>query len=231
MTLEDIVKKLAIGTAIYGALAIAPVDRNIAKIESPLNDKTRVTIGPAPENFNPYNPKGVVIPEPKVNSTEEKEDLPEPTKEAQERFNNLKKSTIFVLYHPLGELGYAESKDPFQIPGDWIIQIKIPHGYAVQQWWDEQKRKPDIAYSKDLMQRMILAVNPPKLYPKDFPKKFNLWKDDIMLPEGKIVNFIDFDHKGTVFGVIGQYLPKEEVAKILALKNDRGELLNGINRR
>jgi hypothetical protein len=230
MELADIVKKLAIGTVIYGALSTAPVDRNIAKVESPLDYRRAVTIGPATESFNPYTHKWITLQEPAKDSQAEQEEI-QPTKEAIDRWNSIKQTSWHVLYYPLGELGYAESNVPFLIPTDWIIQIKVPHGYTVQQWFDDQKRKPDMPYSKDLMQRMLLAVNLPKLYPKDFPKKFSLWHDDIVLPEGEMVNFIDFGHKGSISGIIGKYLPKEEAEKILGLKNDRGELKYGTDRR
>ncbi len=222
MELADIVKKVVIGTVIYGALAITPVNNKMEIKLNPTNDKAGAITDLVPGT---YISQRIVNQEPVFYQANQEEI--QPTKEAIERENSIKTATYLALYYPLGQIGYAECEVPAQLPEDWVIQVKIGKNFTLEQYWNGERRKPDIPYTKDFLQRMILAINLLSFYPK---KKINLWEEDITLPEGKTVNVYDFDHDGRAFGVVGKYLPKEEVEKILALKNKRGELLDGTNR-
>lgn len=153
----------------------------------------------------------------------------EPTKEAQEKLNSYTARTDFPIWYKLGELGYADSIEAYNIPMNWIMSRTVQEEDTVDKWWEMEGQEPTL---KDLKQRIILTINLPALYPKGFPKKFNLSQDDIILPKGKKINFADLNHDGRVLGEPGEYVPLEEVKKITGLKDNYGELIrNGTDRR
>jgi hypothetical protein len=153
----------------------------------------------------------------------------EPTKEAKERLESWKVATCFPIWYKTGDLGYAESVDAYDIPIDWVMSHTVKEGDTIDKYWEMEGQEPTL---KDLKQRIILTINLPALYPKGFPKKFNLSQDDIILPKGKKINFADLNHDGRVFGEPGEYVPLEDALKITGLKDNYGELIrNGTNRR
>jgi hypothetical protein len=217
MTIGDKIKKIAIGVAVYAALASLPIDHKTEIKPGPANEQSITRL--APENFNADQK---MIQEPaKVSQVKQEEEI-QPTPEAIERMDSIKKASFFPLYYPIGNLGYAERE--YNISMDWIMSRKTKQGDSLEKYLRMEGVSPA---EIRLYQRVFLTINNPSYYPKGYNKRFEITEGDLVLRIGKIANYEDKNRDGKVLGEPGTYLSADEVQKITDLKNNYGELLNG----